>query len=115
MPTIIGGFGNWLIPIILGAPDMAFPRINNLRFWLLPPSLFLLLVSNVVGGGAGSGWTLYPPLSRIEGHPGVSVDLAILSLHLAGISSILGAVNFIVTIINLTNSFIKFSFHPLLI
>ena len=50
--------------------------------------------------GAGTGWTLYPPLST-TGHPGFSVDYAILSLHLAGISSILGAINFITTILNM--------------
>jgi heme/copper-type cytochrome/quinol oxidase subunit 1 len=50
---------------------------------------------------AGTGWTLYPPLSSIKSHAGPSVDLAILSLHLAGASSILGAINMIVTIINM--------------
>jgi len=51
--------------------------------------------------GAGTGWTLYPPLSGIGGHAGPSVDMAILSMHLAGASSILGAINMIVTIINM--------------
>jgi len=51
--------------------------------------------------GAGTGWTLYPPLSGIKGHAGPSVDMAILSMHLAGASSILGAINMIVTIMNM--------------
>lgn len=51
--------------------------------------------------GAGTGWTVYPPLSGIQAHSGGSVDLVIFSLHLAGISSILGAMNFITTIINM--------------
>lgn len=55
MPTMIGGFGNWLIPLMMGAPDMAFPRLNNMRFWLLPPALFLMVLSTVVEGGAGTG------------------------------------------------------------
>jgi len=50
---------------------------------------------------AGTGWTLYPPLTGIKSHAGPSVDLAILSMHLAGASSILGAINMIVTIINM--------------
>ncbi len=51
--------------------------------------------------GAGTGWTLYPPLSGIKGHSGASVDLAILSMHLAGVSSIGGAINMVVTMLNM--------------
>lgn len=105
MPAMIGGFGNWFVPIMIGAPDMAFPRMNNVSFWLLVPSFLLLLGSMFVPGpagfdGAGTGWTIYPPLST-SGHPGPAVDMAILSLHLAGASSILGAINFITTIFNM--------------
>jgi cytochrome c oxidase subunit 1 len=69
---------------------MAFPRLNNISFWLLPPSLILLLSSSFVESGAGTGWTVYPPLAGAQAHSGGSVDLAIFSLHLAGISSMLG-------------------------
>ena len=106
MPAMIGGFGNWFVPLMIGAPDMAFPRMNNMSFWLLPFSFALLVISMFVEGergepGVGAGWTIYAPLSSAIGHPGPSVDFAILSLHIAGASSILGAINFITTIFNM--------------
>ena len=52
-------------------------------------------------GGAGTGWTLYPPLRGTSGHSRLSVDCVIFSLHLAGVSSLLGAINFYSTITNI--------------
>ena len=103
IPIMIGGFGNFILPLILGAPDIRYPRLNNLRFWLLPVSLILILMSIFVETGAGTSWTVYPPL-RTLGHPNRRVDLAIFRLHCAGVRSILGGINFIVTVKNLRSA-----------
>lgn len=115
MPIMIGGFGKWLIPLMIGAPDMAFPRMKKMRFWLIPPSFILLLASAGVERGAGTGWTIYPPLSSNIAHAGGSVDLAIFSLHLAGASSILASIKFITTIIKMRTPGITFDRLPLFV
>jgi heme/copper-type cytochrome/quinol oxidase subunit 1 len=75
----------------------------------------LLICSSFVEVGAGTGWTIYPPLSGNEAHSGASVDLAIFSLHLAGASSIAGAINFITTIINMRCPGLHFYRLPLFV
>ena len=99
---------------MIGAPDMAFPRLNNISFWLLPPA-FILLVTGLFAGGAGTGWTFYPPLSDSPYHLGIPVDLSILSLHLAGISSLMGALNIITTVINMRAPGMTFEKLPLFV
>src|SRR3546814_9622164 len=90
---------------MFGAPDMGFPGMNKVSVWLLWPAFIRFLGSMFVPGGsagpgAGTGWTLYAPLST-AGSTGPAVDMVILSMHLAGASSILGAINFITTILNM--------------
>ncbi len=99
MPVAIGGFGNFFIPILLSLEDLVFPRLNAISVWFLVFSLLFLLSSVFFGFGAGTGWTLYPPLSNYLFHNVIAVDLVIFSIHLAGLSSIVGAINFIVTIL----------------
>jgi cytochrome c oxidase subunit I len=105
MPILIGGFGNWLIPLYGGMREMAFPRINLFSFWILFFAFILLFISLFISGGlgygAGTGWTIYPPLSSSLGHSGHALDIALFGVHLAGAGSIAGAINFLVTILNL--------------
>ena len=98
MPAFVG-FANWMIPMMIGASDMAFARMNNWSFWLLPPAAILLTSSLFVpGGAAGTGWTLYPPLSI---QMGMGMDMAIFAVHILGMSSIMGSINIITTILNM--------------
>lgn len=99
MPFSIGGLVNYLLPLFLNQPDMSCPRLNNLSFWLLFFSFLVSVLSNLIGDGAFSGWTLYPPLSSYPFSETASGDLIIFSLHLAGASSILSSINFLITIL----------------
>jgi cytochrome c oxidase subunit 1 len=52
----------------------------------------------VPGGAAGTGWTLYPPLSI---QMGMGMDMAIFAVHILGMSSIMGSINIVTTILNM--------------
>jgi cytochrome c oxidase subunit 1 len=83
MPAFVG-LANWMIPLMIGAPDMALPRMNN---WsLLDPAVrvrLLLLTLFMEGGGAGGGWTFYPPLSTTGR---LNVAFFVFAVHMMGIS-----------------------------
>jgi cytochrome c oxidase subunit 1 len=98
MPAFVG-FANWMVPMMIGASDMAFARMNNWSFWLLPPAALLLTSSLLMpGGAAGTGWTMYPPLSV---QMGIGMDMAIFAIHILGMSSIMGSINIATTILNM--------------
>jgi len=101
MPALFGGFGNFFVPIMIGAADMSFPRLNALSLWMVPVAFELLMLGFQVENGPGAGWTLYPPLSSLQGYPNLSIDLTIFSLHVSGISSLISSLNFIATIFSL--------------
>jgi heme/copper-type cytochrome/quinol oxidase subunit 1 len=67
IPLQVGAFGNYLIPLKIGARDMAFPFLNGLAFWMFVPAGTIVLAGVcLVGGGAATGWTAYPPISAIQ-------------------------------------------------
>src|SRR3546814_11500639 len=98
MPAMIVVFGNWFVPLMIGAPDMAFPRMNNVSYWLTTVAFVMLVGSMFFPGGsglgAGTGWTLYAPLST-SGSVGPAVDMVIFPVHLAGHSPLFCPLNFI--------------------
>jgi cytochrome c oxidase subunit 1 len=93
----VGAMSNYLVPVMIGANDMAFPRLNAFAFWINVPS-GILLVSTLFLGGFDTGWTGYPPLSRIAP---LGMQMFFLGVYFFGLSSILGSLNIIVTIIRL--------------
>jgi cytochrome c oxidase subunit I len=99
-PILIGAFGNFTIPLLIGARDMAFPRLNAMSFWTFVVALIIVVASLLTPErGAGSGWTLYPPLSTNVGLPGWGQTLVLIALFVSGVSTIMGAVNYITTVI----------------
>jgi heme/copper-type cytochrome/quinol oxidase subunit 1 len=98
MPALIGSLGNGLVPLLVGAPEMAFPRLNSLSLWVLPAALGLLALGTIGEGGAGTGWTLYPPLSLYSSHGSPGTDATVVALQMAGVGSIAGALNLLTTI-----------------
>jgi len=64
----------------------------------MPVAFSLLLRSFHLESNAGTGWTMYPPLSGIIAHAGMGMDLLILSLHVSGVSSLFAAINYMSTI-----------------
>ncbi|MEM1341110.1 MAG: cytochrome c oxidase subunit 1, partial [Pseudomonadota bacterium] len=101
IPALFGGFGNYFMPLMIGAPDMAFPRLNNMSYWMYVAGTALAFCSVFVDGGAGPGWTFYPPISAIDAPTSRAVDFAIFAVHVSGASSILGSINIITTFLNM--------------
>jgi len=101
-PILIGAFGNFLIPLQIGARDMAFPKLNMLSFWTFALSQLLVLASFLARlGGAGAGWTTYPPLSTNIGTPGAGQSLVVAAIFVTGVATIMGSINYVTTVIRL--------------
>jgi cytochrome c oxidase subunit I len=104
MPLLIGVFGNFLIPLKIGAGDMAFPKLNEISFWLFFISGVIMIASLFVpGGGPGTGWTAYAPLSSFAKYNGAPMGQTLwcISLFVNGLSSLTGAVNYITTVVTM--------------
>jgi cytochrome o ubiquinol oxidase subunit 1 len=100
MPFITG-LMNLVVPLQIGARDVAYPFLNSLSFWLFCVGVVLMMLSLFVGEFAATGWLAYPPLSGLEGSPGVGVDYYIWALQISGLGTTLSGINFIVTILRM--------------
>lgn len=86
-------FGNYLVPLLIDARDLYWPRWNNIAFWMLIPASILMYFGLL--SSEGLGWTMYAPLSIIQGG---NQDMFIIGLIIAGVSAVIAALNFIMTI-----------------
>ncbi len=93
----VGAMSNYLVPLMIGTNDMAFPRLNAFAFWINVPGAIWLL-STLFLGGFDTGWTGYPPLSRLAP---LGMQLFFFGVYVVGLSSILGSLNIIVTIVKM--------------
>ena len=102
MPSLFGGFGNYFSVIYQGSNEIIFPRINNFSILLLLFSYLIVSFSLVSEYGAGTGWTLYPPLSTsfLSLSPS-SMYFLLSGLLVSGLSSALTSLNFFLTILNM--------------
>ena len=99
---LLGGFGNYLIPLMVGSRDMVFPYVNMLSYWVYLLAVLVLVASFFVPGGpTGSGWTLYPPATILEGTPGKDwgIILMLVSLALFIVGFTMGGLNYVVTVL----------------
>merc|ERR1712084_215469 len=114
MPGLFGGFGNYFAPIFQGSPEVVYPRINNLSILILFLSYPFFSTSLISDIGAGTGWTLYPPLSTsfMSLSPSSTGNL-IFGLLISGISSCLTSLNFWTTILNLRSYYLTLKTMPL--
>jgi len=103
MPVLIAAFGNFLIPLMCGCDDMVFPKINRLSYQIFLLSAIILLVSIFMpGGGFGSAWTSYPPLSSSATYNQTpyGAPMWLLAVALEFVAFLLGGINFITTLMN---------------
>lgn len=98
---LISGLMNIVVPLQIGARDVAFPFLNNFALWLSTAGAVLVMASLFVGEFSTAGWMGYPPLSGLEGSPGVGVDYYIWALQISGVGTLLTGINFLVTIVKM--------------
>jgi cytochrome c oxidase subunit 1 len=125
MPVLVAGLGNFLIPLMIGCDDMAFPFLNMLSYWVFFVSCLVLVLSFLMpGGGAATGWTIYPPLSatqNIDPSAGLFTNLftggslLILAVALEFVSILMGGINFITTSINMRAKGMKLMQTPIVV
>ena len=107
-------FANYFIPLQIGAKDLAFPRLNALSYWLYAFSGILLIGTLFApGGGPGTGWTFFAPLSTTPFSPSPGTTLAVLALGMLSASVTLTSVNFIATVVRMRAPGVTWSKIPM--
>ena len=103
-------FGNYFVPIQLGAQDLIFPRLNALSYWMYLAGGLVSLLGFATGGAASGGWTLYIPLSLMQGTGVTLVGLGII-LFVVGVT--VSTINFLVTYFHLRAPGMKLYHMPM--
>ncbi len=114
-PIVLGALANYVVPLEVGAQDMAFPKLNMCSYWALFLGSVIIIASFFIpGGAAGTGWTIYAPLSTsTKTTGGWGADLFILGLALDSAAILMGGINIITTAFKLRARGMKVSQMPL--
>ena len=107
MPILFGAYGNYLLVLTVGLIDIIFPRINNIGWIILVLSYLLVQLGILTEYLAGTGWTLYPPLSTVTST--YLISTIYIALAISGISSLLTSINYLLLtpyILHITDLFL---------
>jgi cytochrome c oxidase subunit 1 len=112
IPAIPAVLGSLLLPQKIGSRGMAFPRLS-LASWVLFSLGALLVLISLLGGGVGTGWTMYPsPGGTIVGSNLILIAVGVI---LASSGMILLGINFISTVHRMREKQLTWFKLPLLV
>jgi cytochrome o ubiquinol oxidase subunit 1 len=98
---ILTGLMNYIVPLQIGARDMAYPFMNALGLAFTAAAAALIITSLFLGSFSHDAWIGLPPLTELQGSPGVGVDYWIWSIQLVAVGTTLSGINLIATILKM--------------